>query len=522
MAENPTPDSGRSELEQILRTLGNRWRLIAACFAATTLAALGFSLLQTKEYSASASLLFRDPGYAQALFGTAVTAANPDPAREAATNVKLVGLDIVAERASQALDGRITGAEVASKIEVAQQGESDVVSVTATDQVPATAKRLANTFARQFIVFRTAADRSKLRNAQRLAERQFERLTDAERVGARGESLSRAAERLGVLASLQTGNAELVQPADLPSSPSSPQTKRNVVLGAVLGLLLGIGLAFLFERLNRRLRDPEEVSAAYDLPVLGTIPFSKTLGEGDGHNGLPFFEDESFRTLRAALRYFNVDRDVRSVVLTSYAAGEGKSTIAWNLATVAASTARVVVVEADLRNPGIAAARGLARSPGLAEVLTHQVDVLDATQEVPPSAWGGVRKGDGSLSLVAAGATPPNPAELLESQAMTDLLKRLEAEYDFVVVDTPPTGVVSDAFPLVSKVAGVIIVSRLGRATRDSAVRLRDQLRQLNAPLLGVVANGVKRRGRGAYGYGRGYYGQQDVPSGEPATSAGG
>lgn len=490
----------------------NRWRLILICLVASTLAALGFSLIQPKEYSASASLLFRDPGYAQALYGTAVTTASPDPNREAATNVRLVSLGVVANRTAEVLDDGLSGTEVASKISVAEEGESDVVSVTATDSDPERAALLANTFARQFIVFRIKTDRSKLRAAQRLAERQYDELSLSEQEGARGQALSRAAERLGVLASLQTGNAELVQTASTPSSPSSPQPKRNAALGAILGLLLGVGMAFLLERLDRRLRSPEEVGTTYDLPVLGTVPLSKDLAApGAGNADLPFMEEESFRTMRAALRYFNVDRDVHSVLVTSHAAGEGKSTVAWNLARIAATTARVALLEVDLRNPTISRARGLKASPGLGELLTHQVDLGEAAQE---PQFGGGSNGAGrneSLTVITAGATAPNPAELLQSQAMTDLLARLGGEFDFVVVDAPPVGVVSDAFPLLSRVTGVIVVTRIGMATRDSAAKLSAQLRQLNAPLLGVVANCVKVRARDRRGYGRGYYGRPEA-----------
>lgn len=506
MADIPPNQAERPELERVAATLRNRWGLILACFVATTAAAFGFSLTQPKEYSASASLLFRDPGYAQALYGTAILSTNPDPAREAATNVKLVSLGAVANRTAAALGGGLTGSEVKGKVGIAQEGEADVVSVTATDPRPRRARRLANAFARQFIAFRTEADREKLRDAQRLAERQFDELSLAEKAGPRGEALSSAAERLGVLASLQTGNAELVEPAATPSSPSSPRTARNTALGALIGLLLGIGLAFLLERLNRRLRTPDEAAAAYGLPVLGTIPLSKAIREGEELGALPFAEEEAFRTMRAGLRYFNVDRDVRSVLVTSHAAGEGKSTVAWHVARIAASTSRTLLVEADLRNPGLAAAHRLSSGPGLAELLTHQVDVAAAVQEVEVRT--GARSGSGRLDVIVAGASPPNPAELLESKAMGQLLERLGAEYEFVVVDTPPTGVVSDAFPLLSAVAGVIVVSRLGVASRDSAAQLREQLRQLGAPLLGVVTNGVKLRGRGRYGYG--YYGRRE------------
>lgn len=517
MADIPPNEAERPELERVVATLRNRWGLVLVCFAATTLAALGFSLIQQKEYSASASLLFRDPGYAEALYGTAVTTTSPDPVREAATNLRLVGLDAVASRTAAALGRDLSGLEIADRIEVSEEGESDVVSITATDSQPRRAALLANAFARQFVAFRIEADRGNLRDAQRLAERQFDELTAAERAGPRGQALSGAAERLGVLASLQTGNAELVEPARAPSSPSAPRTKRNTLLGVLIGLLLGIGLAFLLERLNRRLRDPEEAGAAYGLPVLGTIPLSKTLAAVDeGGTGLPFAEEEAFRTLRAGLRYFNVDREVRSTLVTSYSAGEGKSTVAWHLARVAARGSRAILVEADLRNPVLATAHGLPRGPGLAELLTHQVELEEAVRDVPLGEGGS----DGSLAAISAGASPPNPAELLESQAMSDLLRRLAGEYEFVVVDTPPTGVVSDAFPLLSGVSGVIVVSRMGMASRDSAARLRDQLHQLGAPLLGVVANGVKLRGRDRYGYGRGYYGRREVEPEEKAPAA--
>jgi receptor protein-tyrosine kinase len=181
-----------------------------------------------------------------------------------------------------------------------------------------------------------------------------------------------------------------------------------------------------------------------------------------------------------------------------------------------------VLVEADLRNPVVAASHKLSHRPGLAELLTHQIELAEAVQEVPLATGTGSREGEGSLAVIVAGASPPNPAELLESQAMSQLLDRLGAEYDFVVVDTAPTGVVSDAFPLLSHVSGVIVVSRLGMASRDSAALLRDQLRQLGAPLLGIVANGVKLRGRDRYGYGRGYYGRRepDREAKAPVTTA--
>jgi capsular exopolysaccharide synthesis family protein len=321
------------------------------------------------------------------------------------------------------------------------------------------------------------------------------------------------------LASLQTGNAELVQPAELPTSPSSPKPMRNAILGAILGLLLGIGLAFFLERLNRRLRDPEEVREAFDVPVLGTIPESKAImasNEGGIAPELPFMEKEAFRMLRASLRYFSVDQDISSLVVTSYVAGDGKSTVAWNLARVAATSVKVVVVETDLRNPTLSRQHGLRAGPGLAELLTHQVE-LDKAFQSKAVAMGnnGAGNVEHSLDVIVAGSLPPNPAELIESRAMKDVLDQLTERYELVVIDTAPIGVVADAYPLLHEVDGVIAVARMDKTTRDAGEHLHEQLGRLGAPLLGVVANGVKRRrGLKKYGYGYygGYYGRRPEP----------
>lgn len=515
MTPPPTPDDSarQTDLEHVLAILRRRAGLIVLCFVVTAGAAFGFSALQQKQYSASASLLFRNPGFAEDLFGTSATSVNPVPTREAATNEKLVGLDVVADRTAMNLE-ELSAEEISSMVSVASEGEAELVSVTATSPEPKQAKLVANEFARQFIAFRANTDKSKLVQAKRLAERELGRLSPGERSGPRGEALSRAAEKLGILASLQTGNAELVQPADLPTSASSPKPVRNGILGALLGLLLGVGFAFLLERLNRKLRDPEEAREAFDLPVLGTVPESKAImesNEGMAAAELPFVENEAFRMMRASLRYFNVDSDMRSLLVTSYFAGVGKSTVAWNLARVAATSSKVVIVETDLRKPTLARQHGLQMGPGLAELLTHQVELGEAIQSKPIVVGGnGAEGGERAVDVIVAGSLPPNPAELIESQAMGEVLSQLRERYELVVVDTAPVGVVSDAFPLLHQVDGVIVTTRTGLCTRDSAARLQEQLRRLEAPVLGVIVNGIKVRRGGKYGYGYygGYYGQ--------------
>lgn len=498
-----------ADIEHIAGILRRQAWLIALCVLVAGAGALGLSVVKQKQYSASASLLFRNPGFAEDLFGSGSAAVTGDPRREAATNEKLVGLDVVGKRAARRLEG-LSPDEVSDMVSVSAEGESDVVSVTASSPNPAEAKLVANTFARQFIAFRAETDRSKLLQAKRLAERELDRLSPSERAGPRGKALSQGVEKLGILASLQTGNAELVQPAELPDSPSSPKPVRNAALGAVLGLILGVGLAFLLERLNRRLRDPEEAREAFGLPVLGTVPESKALTADGGKAAAEpgFAENEAFRMLRAALRYFNVDRDVRTVLITADGAGMGKSTVAWNLARVAASSCKAIVVETDLRNPALSRQHGLPAGPGLAELLTHQIELDDAIQSQPLDA-GGDGAGATAPDAIVAGMLPPNPAALIESQAMTEVLSRLAERYDLVVIDTAPVGVVSDAFPLARQVDGVVFVARMGQSTRDGAAWMRERFERLGAPVLGIVANAVKVRRGGKYGYGNygGYYG---------------
>jgi capsular exopolysaccharide synthesis family protein len=469
----------------LLRILRRRWLVILACALVLPGAALAFSLSQEKQYSTSASLLFRDPQFDQKLFGSTVFAPTVDAAREAATNVKLVSLNVVGDRTARQLHAGLTGPDVMNHITVASEGQSDVASITATHPVPAFAARLANTFAQQYIAFRRDADRSKIQAAQQLVQRQINQLPAAEQNG-----------------------------------PSHPQPLRNTMFGFVLGLLLGIALAVAIERFDRRLKDPKEISDSFDRPVLGAIPESRTIGKSQQATlDLGASEAEAFRMLRANLRYFNVDRQVISVLITSASPAEGKSTVAVHLAAAAASAGQnVLLLEADLRRPTLTAKLGMSAGVGLSQVLSGDFTLQAAVQTVPvanSSNEGGLR----TMDVCVAGPIPPNPSDLIESERMRKIIKRAEGEYDLVVVDTPPTSVVSDAIPLVNEVSGVIVVTRLGKTTRESASHLRNQLENLDAYTLGVVVNSVGKTGR--YGYGYGGYGYGYQAANAPAAANG-
>jgi tyrosine-protein kinase len=507
-------------IREALAVLQRRWPLVVVCLVLVTGAAIAYSLLQEKQYTASAQLLFQDQTFDQELFNSTVVEPNVDPTEETATNDHMVQLPIISQRTANAIGG-ITPGEVQDDVNVSAVGQTNVAEINATDPSPTLAAKIANTYATQYVLFRQEADRAQIIGAQKLIQNELAKLTPAQRTSQQGLSLSNRGQELQILASLQTGNAEFVQPATVPSSPSIPRTKRNAGIGLIVGLLFGIGLAFLLEQLDRRIRGSEDMEEAFGVPVLGVIPQSVAYETAPTTKSLPHIEGEAFALLRARLRYFNVDRELRSLLITSAAPQDGKSTVVLNLACAEAMAGyqNVVLVEADLRRPTLSKKLGIRRGPGLAEVLSGSVALGNALQRVPIANGENGRRPKVVLSVITAGEIPPNPAELVESQAMVQLLETLTDQFDSVLIDSPPASSVSDAMHLMRLTDGVIVVSRVGKNTRDMARHLREQLTKLNAPILGVVANGVTDSDRGYAGYA--YYGSYAYSSTPDRTDRG-
>ncbi len=531
---NGGPD-GNDTLEPLLFVLRRRWGMILVCVLLGLAASVALSQLQQSEYTASASILFRDPGIDQELFGFSVSLPNTDQASQAATNMALVSLPTVASRTAAAL--HMSRSAVSSAISVSGVGQANIGQINATDPDPVLAARIANAYAQQYVLFSQEADRAKVSGAQELVQKQLQALPPAERYGTVGQGLQTRANELMELSALQIGNAQVVQPADVPTSPSAPNTKRNAVIGTLVGLLLGLGLAFLAERFDRRIRDSSALEDAYGVAVLGAVPFSRALATArvEPRSGasaeafafqrarLRYFNvdhdvqavatprleprsgtsADAFGLLRARLRYFNVDHDVQSLLVTSALPDEGKTTIAVNLAiaeAVAGST-KTVLVEADLRCPRLERRLGLGPGPGLTEILARNANLDAAVRCVHVRGAHSNNGASAAFSLITAGGLPPNPVGLLESRGMADLLSALSEQFDLVILDTPPPSVVPDAIPLMRLVTGVVIVACKNVITRDAARQLREQLNNLQAPVLGVVANKMSARSTGYRAY---------------------
>jgi polysaccharide biosynthesis transport protein len=523
-------------LEQMLNVLRRRAPVIVLCFVLVMGVAYGFSKHQTKKYTATASLVFNNSQLSQLVAGLP-TGANSGQQGQQNTNLKLVQIGDMAEKTAVVLAKAKTAtplareldeSKVSESLSVSAEKESSIVNVTVTTTSPALAAEIANTYSSVFVKEQQNANHAYYASALKLVEKQLKALSPKQRAGTAGLALENRAQSLGVLAELKNGNVEVAKAAKIPTSPSSPKISRNTVLGALLGLLLGLGIAFLLERLDRRIREPKDLEAIYGLPLLGVVPESAALArsarrKGEARSTLPAGEAEAFHLIRAHLRYFNVDRELRTLLVASAAPGDGKTTVARHLAAAAARVgSRVLLLEADLRRPTIAQQLDVQSGPGVSDVLIGAVTLSEATQMIDLDPASGDGAGGGRMFdvLVAGAALPPNPGELIESHAMESLLEQAKSEYDLVVIDTPPLTAVSDAFPLLSKVDGVIIVGRVGKNRRDVAQRLHETLTGAGAPLLGVVANGFKQGRKGSYGYDYNYSYTPEKPSATPAADA--
>ncbi len=292
-----------------------------------------------------------------------------------------------------------------------------------------------------------------------------------------------------------------VYDATVPAAPYTPNYVRNLLFGGIAGILLGYLAAFIRLNLDRKLRSVDEVEELIETPVLAIVPDVKDLDrrqtEGlEASNRGP--AAEAFRQLRTNFRFVDVDNPIRSVVITSANEGEGKSTVAANLARVLANAGQeTVLVDADLRRPVVAGVYGVDSQIGLAQVLVGDVTADEALQE----------SGIQHLKVMSAGRVPHNPSELLGSHRMQLLLQELSREH-LVVLDAPPLLPVTDAALLAGIADGAIVVFAIGQTYKEQARLAKRRLGQTGGRMLGVVLNRAPLSGLGAvvYGYGYGSY----------------
>src|SRR5579862_7692963 len=342
------------------------------------------------------------------------------------------------------------------------------------------------------------------------------------------EGLLEKLKEAGVTAGLRSNNFRIVDTARVPTTPSEPNLPRNLAFALALGLTTGVSLAFVLEGLDNTVRTPEQAQTISSLPSLGMIPLgSRVTTELAPRRRLSLAASkeavelvtqsrpksqmaESYRSLRTSVLLTSVGGPPRVILVTSALPEEGKTTTSINLAIVLAQKgARVLLVDADLRRPSIHKTLGMAPAAGLSNVLTANTELESAIvrSTILPD-----------LFLLPAGTPPPNPAELLASGNMKNVLSQLREQYDHIVIDTPPTLSVTDAVVTSAAADGVVLVIRSGQTTKQALRRARDLLLSVNARVCGVLMNAVDLNSPDYYyyyeykgKYGNKYYEEDDA-----------
>ena len=492
---NPSNGKGLS----LLGALRRRWPIIVITMLICGGAAAALALATNKNYESTATLVFRQTIAPQlnsiGLIPNTVAADNL-----AEDNRERVASKAVAVDASEALAARgvdMSPADIQDDVTVVGDKQSDVVKLTASADDAQRAALLANVYAASAKRLAANEDQELARMALGSLRRQFEALpTNVQNhVSGPGAQLRNNMQKMQVIADVGNGSPQIVQPGYVPTDKSgSPVT--TILLGLLLGAVLGSGLALLRDQSDRRLHGAEEAAVAFDAPVLTTVPRHRALKRNVPFADLPPEVAEAFRMLQMNLR-FAWDEPISSLVLTSSRAGEGKTTVAWNLSYAALSAGMsVALVEADMRRPTLADRHGLQPGPGVTEVVEGRASLEDALQPLTNLR---VDRHGRQLDVLVAGQLPPDPWAVLQSDAMGWILKTLKRDHDLVVVDTPPLPHVADAISLLGQVDGVVVAASANSTRGDDARRLREQLQGLDARVLGVVVN--RGSAIGGYGY---------------------
>ncbi len=504
MSEHVDDDSPfRDWLSAALR---RRWIVLAAVVA-TTLTAFAVSRSQQRLYQASSTVLVNEQNQAALALNPSSTNTSP-PDRFAATQAALARVGEVAAMTIAAVHvpGHTPGGLLAAS-SVSANPNADLLTFSVTDPQPRVAEKLATAYGKAFTVYRRRLDTSALSAALSDVNEKLARLSAlGQGKSPLAQQLTSTAHELEALHALEKSGASAVLVGRAGSaSMVQPRTSRNVALGLLAGVALGIGLAFLSDALDTRVRSTEELHQRLGLPLLGQVPRARrsasdaetlvTLSDTDGGGA------EAYRILKTNLDITQLQHDIYSIVITSTAEGEGKSTTAANLAvTLARSSRHVILVDLDLRSPGIGRLFHLPSQPGLTGVAVGDVSLSDALNVVDVHSDSGAADG-GLLEIMTVGAPPPDPGAFLSSTFVAEMLRKLSERCDVLLVDAPPMLGVGDAMTIATRTDAILLVAELNRVRRAGIAETRRVLEGCPTMTLGVVATGSD--GGDHYGYRR-------------------
>jgi Mrp family chromosome partitioning ATPase len=509
-----------SSLHDYVAALRRRKWLVLLALVIVPAVAIALSLLQTPRYQASAEVLLSRQNLAALLNNSNDQSLAGDPARLAQTQADLAQVPEVARRTTaRAGIKNMTPAEFLATSAVSVKKGADLLVFTVWNRHPSIAERLATLYGRAYIDYRGELDTAALTRARREV---LDRIGALESGGDRRSplhaSLVDKEQQLATMEALQTSNASLIKPAQ-GASQTQPRPARNGALALGLGLLLGIGLAFLIEALDTRVRTADSVARRLGLPILAQIPQPPRALRASGRLAIVDEPEsiyaEPYRILRTNLDLANVERKAKTIMVTSAVEGEGKSTTVANLAVAAARAGReVILVDLDFRHPYLRTLFPDVGADGLTDVALGRVTLGEALipvllDEEQASGPGGSSTGNGAsrchtmLRVLPAGTLPPNPGEFIGSDSVGQVLADLAARADLVLIDSAPMLGIGDALTLASKVDALLLVTRLNLVRRPMLRELERALTHCQAKPLGVVVTGAATTA--AYGYAYGY-----------------
>lgn len=518
------------ELEQYLKRIFRWWWLILLSTGIAAGASYYASLQQPRIYTTTTTLMV----------GQVIQKANPTGQdfatieRLGQSYAQMAVRQPILQATVDNLELKMGWQGLRGRVNATQLPRTQLLAITVQDNSPERAVAVADEIAHQLILQSPTSPENQQRNERgKFVQRQLDdlearieatqirvealkveletafsarQIQDLQTEIASLESLINnwQANYTGLLDFLQGGGdpnfLTVIEPAQLPRVPISPKVEVNVLLAAAVGFALAVAAGLLLEYIDDTVKTSDELSEILDVTTLGSVGYSKRTASNKAlisHEN-PFSPvAEGFRILRSNIQFVALDRPVKSILVTSPEPNAGKSTTAANLGVIMAQADfRTIIVDGDLRRPSMHTIFGVPNSSGLTNAIRS-----------PATEFNGLLKETGieNLQLITSGPLPPNPAELLGSPGLPQLLQRLETMADVIIVDSSPILAVTDALVLSNQVDGVILVTRAGRSRRDMIRRTIKSLRQARANVLGGVLSGVSTRDRDGYYYH--YYG---------------
>jgi capsular exopolysaccharide synthesis family protein len=488
--------------------------------------ALGLSFKQTPQYTSESKVWVK----AQSAPGQPPVDPNMDTEKELAQSV------LLAQAVQEDLGLKGDPLKLLDHLSVGVEPNTSILTIAYEDPKPEGAQRLAQAFADDYLLFRLQQTEQGIQETisqinQRMSaiDKEIADLDDQLATATTPEEIDSLTQQRDALLlqknayaqqlaglELPTGNGlgQVTQDATLPASPSSPNYPLNGALALVLGVILGVAIVLLLERLDDRLRGRKDLEVYTGAPVLTVVPRISGWRKKDQPVMVTRSDPQSpaaeaHRTLRTAVLFATSQRGAKTIIVTSPHAGEGKSSTTANLGVALAQAGkRVVLVSADLRKPRLHNFFGVRATPGLTNMLAGEVSAFEVL----------VQPGIENLRILPSGPVPGNPAEILGSEAMLRVLSELSEAADIVLIDTPPVLAVADAIALTPFVDGLLFVVDMQSTTRSSVQHAWEQLAQVDAPIIGSVLNNFDPGKGHAYSY---YYSSQNYRSNPEAAQDG-